>query len=343
MQRKLIMDNRFPLGFFPTPLHELKRLSQLYSPFRLFIKRDDTTGLATGGNKTRKLEYLIRDALDKGYDAVITAGAQQSNHCRQTAAACAAAGLKCHLLLGGEKPLNFDGNLLLSSTLGAYIHFTSDHRKGEDIPRLSEDLKKQGLKPYIIPYGGSNIIGAKGFIEAVSELQDQLDYVNLQMDYIFFASSSGGMQAGMILGKLLHHFKPELIGINIDKDETNGKDLEQVIWELVQEGMKTFQIKKPFSRSEINLVKGYDKAGYGVITEQERKAIDLLARNEGILLDPVYTARAFYGMMDHIENKQLSKPANILFWHTGGIPANFYYRDHFKPETKKTYDIFETE
>ena len=139
------MDSKFSLGFFPTPIEELKNLSKKLSKYTIYIKRDDNTGLATGGNKTRKLEYLIQDALNKNCDAIITAGAQQSNHCRQTAAACAKANLNCYLLLGGTKPAIFNGNLLLSKQLGATIHFTGEHRKGEDIDDLFSNLKNEGL------------------------------------------------------------------------------------------------------------------------------------------------------------------------------------------------------
>lgn len=151
-----MIKNKFNLGFFPTPLQKLENLSQKYPDYAIFIKRDDNTGLASGGNKTRKLEYLIKQALDEGCDTIITDGAQQSNHCRQTAAACSIAGLKCHLLLGGEKPKIYDGNLLLSSILGANIHFMGKHRKEEDIEMLKNKIENKGNKCFVIPYGGSN-------------------------------------------------------------------------------------------------------------------------------------------------------------------------------------------
>ncbi|MDO9136516.1 MAG: pyridoxal-phosphate dependent enzyme, partial [Lutibacter sp.] len=177
----MILDHKFDLGFFPTPLHQLKNLSEKYAPYNIFIKRDDQTGLASGGNKTRKLEYLIQDALDHDCDTIITAGAQQSNHCRQTAAACAIAKLKCHLLLGGNEPEKFNGNLLLSHLLGAQIHFTGENRKGEDIDRLKQKLELEGKKPFIVPYGGSNLTGALGFVNAIKELKSQLTAQNLKI------------------------------------------------------------------------------------------------------------------------------------------------------------------
>jgi len=323
-----MISNRFSLGFFPTPIHQLKNISKLYPGHNIYIKRDDNTGLASGGNKTRKLEYLIQQALDQGCDTIITAGAQQSNHCRQTAAACSIAGLKCHLLLGGKKPAKYGGNLLLSSLLGANIHFTGANRKGEDIQALKKELEQNGSKCYIVPYGGSNIIGALGYVNAVNELKEQLINQNLQIDYIFFASSSGGMQAGLTLGLELYGLKAKLIPINIDKDETNGLTLEQVVLNIVTQGVELLGIEKGFDISDIYLNKDYNSAGYGVLTENERFTINKLAKTEGILLDPVYTARAFYGMLNYIEEGKIKPDSNILFWHTGGLPAIFTYADN---------------
>lgn len=185
----MIFNNKFDLGFFPTPLHKLKNLSKKYEGYNLYIKRDDQTGLASGGNKTRKLEYLIQEAINNDCDTIITGGAQQSNHCRQTAAACSVAGLDCHLVLGGKEPEVYNGNLLLSDLLGAKIHFSAENRKGEDMALLKEKLETEGKKVLLVPYGGSNTTGTMGFVNSVKELQDQLIEQNLAIDYIFFASS----------------------------------------------------------------------------------------------------------------------------------------------------------
>ncbi len=322
-----MIDDKYSLGFFPTPIYHLKNISKNYPNYNIYIKRDDNTGLASGGNKTRKLEYLIQQALNQGCDTVITAGAQQSNHCRQTAAACSIAGLKCHLMLGGKKPVQYDGNLLLSSILGANIHFTGANRKGEDIEALKNKLEQKGNRCYIVPYGGSNIIGALGYVNAVKEIKEQLTKQNLNIDYMFFASSSGGMQAGLTLGLELYNLKTQLIPINIDKDETYGLTLEKVVLNIVNEGVELLGIKKRFTISDIYLNKDYNKAGYGVLTNNEKLIINKLAKTEGILLDPVYTARAFYGMLNCIENKKMKPNSNVLFWHTGGLPAIFNYAD----------------
>lgn len=326
----MILDHKFDLGFFPTPLHQLKNISEKYASYNIFIKRDDQTGLASGGNKTRKLEYLIQEGLDNGCDTIITAGAQQSNHCRQTAAACAIAKLKCHLLLGGIEPQNYNGNLLLSHLLGAHIHFTGENRKGEDIGPLKQALEMEGKKPFIVPYGGSNLTGALGFVNAVKELKSQLIAQNLKIDYLFFASSSGGTQAGLTLGNDLHHLNINLIPVGIDKSETQGLSLEEAVLNIVNEGKSLLNIKKEYTLSDVKINNDYNEAGYGIITKNETEAIKVLAQNEGIILDPVYTGRAFYAMMDYLNKNKISKNANVLFWHTGGFPANFYYAEKMK-------------
>ena len=326
----MILDHKFDLVFLPTPLHYLKNLSEKYSPYRIFIKRDDQTGLASGGNKTRKLEYLIEEARQNGCDTVITAGAQQSNHCRQTAAACAVANLKCHLLLGGAAPQEYNGNLLLSHLLGAKIHFTGENRKGENIDVLKQKLESEGEKPFVIPYGGSNLTGALGFVNAVKELKAQLIAQNLKIDYLFFASSSGGTQAGLTLGNDLYNLNMKLIPIGIDKSETQGMSLEEVVFNMVKEGKYLLKIKKEYRLEDVKINHDYNEKGYGVITENEKAAIKELAKSEGILLDPVYTGRAFYAMMDYLKKEKIPLNATVLFWHTGGFPANFYYADKLK-------------
>ena len=323
----MILDNKISLGFFPTPLQSLVRLSEKYPGFNIYLKRDDNTGLASGGNKTRKLEYLIQEALNQNCDTVITAGAQQSNHCRQTAAACAATGLVCHLMLGGTKPEKQDGNLLLSYLLGANIHFSGENRKGEDISLLKTELESKGKRVYTIPYGGSNLTGALGFVNAVRELVQQMTTLDLKIDYIFFASSSGGTQAGLTLGKELFGLNSELMPITIDKSETQGLSIEQVILNILVEGKKILGINREYNLDDIKLIKDYDSPGYGVITHNEISALRELATTEGILLDPVYTARAFYGMLDYLKKERIPSGSTVLFWHTGGLPANFHYAD----------------
>ncbi len=325
-----VLEKKYSLGFFPTPLHALKNLSGRYPGYQIYIKRDDHTGLASGGNKTRKLEYLIYEALQQGCDTVITAGAQQSNHCRQTAAACSVAGIECHLLLGGEEPDDYNGNLLLSHILGAKIRFTGKNRKGEDIPLLRKELEKQGKKVFVVPYGGSNITGALGYVNAVKELKGQLMAQQLEIDYIFFASSSGATQAGMMVGMDVFDVNAGLIPINIDKAEIKGTSVEKIILNLIYDLKEVFELNNEFTIKDIPLNREYDAPGYGVITKKEQEAIKILASSEGILLDPVYTGRSFYAMLDHLGKKKIKHGSKVLFWHTGGLPANFYYRNKLK-------------
>ncbi|MFA5667897.1 MAG: D-cysteine desulfhydrase family protein [Balneolaceae bacterium] len=324
-----MLDKKYKLGFFPTPLHRLNNLSNIYSDYNIFIKRDDQTGLASGGNKTRKLEYLIQQAIDQGCDTIFTAGAQQSNHCRQTAAACAVAGLECHLLVRGEEPETYQGNLLLSHLLGATIHFTGQVVKSFDFEFYTNKLDKN-KKPFIIPVGGSNITGALGFVEAVKELKEQLVEQNLNIDYIIFASSSGGTQAGLVLGLELYQIETKLMPIKIDKEDPSKIDIEEVIFDLVLEGKDLLKIKKDYTLADILLNKSYNQFDYGVLTDKEKTAVHKLAVSEGILLDPVYTGRAFYGMLDILKEKRIPANSNVLFWHTGGSAALFSYAEDLR-------------
>ena len=313
------------LGFYPTPLTKLKALTKFLAGPEIYIKRDDLTGLALGGNKTRKLEYLLGDAKSKNCDTIITAGAQQSNHCRQTAASSAFLGMECHLVLGGEAPNDFNGNLLLDKLFGASLHYCGNLRKGEKIPEIVEQLKLNGKKPYIIPYGGSNSIGTLGFVSAVEELKLQMTAMGLHFSHMVFASSSGGTQAGLMVGKALHNLDTKIIGIGIDKDDIEGISLENYIFNLANATAILLKLKKEFSKNEVDLNNNYLGEGYGIVSAAEKEAIDLLARLEGILLDPVYTAKAMAGLIDLIRLQQFDKKDKVLFWHTGGTPALFPY------------------
>ena len=318
-----ILQNRYALGFLPTPIQKLERFTQESAPYSLYVKRDDQTGLATGGNKTRKLEYLVKEALNFNCDTLITAGAQQSNHCRQTAAAAAQLGLECHLLLGGTKPNSYSGNLLLSQLLGAKIHFTGADRKGEQLTKVKKTLEVNGKQCYIIPYGGSNLIGALGFVNAIAELKQQEQVLSIEFDHIVFASSSGGTQAGMILGKELFGLKAQLHPISIDKEGISGQDLDTTVLDLVNAGAKKLRLTRSFSIEECRLNKNFESPGYGVLTKSEISSIKFLAVNEGIVLDPVYTGRAFSALRSMINNQVFAPKSKILFWHTGGTPAIF--------------------
>lgn len=315
------------LGYFPTPLIELTRLSKTLGGPKIYMKRDDNTGLALGGNKTRKLEYIMGDALAKGADTVITAGAIQSNHCRQTAGAAASLGLECHLVLGGEEPEQPQGNLLLDKVYGCHIHWAGENRKGEDIPALVAQLKAEGKKPYVIPYGGSNELGAIAFIEAYKELNAQREALKVDFSHIIFASSSGATHAGLMLGNKILQTYSQIIGINIDKGEMDKVPFDEHIVSLANSTAQLIAADYQFTADDLILNSDYVGDGYGVIGELEKEAIALTAQNEGILLDPVYTGRAMGGLIDMIRTGQIKATDNVLFWHTGGAPALFAYAD----------------
>ncbi len=318
---------RTELGFFPTPLVALERLSDILNGPRILMKRDDQTGLASGGNKTRKLEFLLGEALDQGCDTVITGGAAQSNHCRQTAAAAACCGLECHLVLGGEQPDLLEGNLLLDDLLGSSIHWSGRFRKGEKIPEIVARLERSGRKPYVIPYGGSSTTGAAGFVEAVSEVKQQLTDIDTAVSHIVFASSSGGTQAGLIVGKKIFAAQYKLIGIGIDKGEAGDVPFAEHVMQLTQQTAKRLEIDTDFDEKNVVVREEYLGDGYGRVGELERKAIRLTAETEGILLDPVYTGRAMGGLMDMIGQGEFRRSDTVLFWHTGGLPALFSYAE----------------
>ncbi len=314
----------FRLGFFPTPVHPLKRIGQSFPDYRLFIKRDDQSGLALGGNKTRKLEYLMHHAISFRSGAVITSGAAQSNHCRQTAAACALAGIPCHLVLFDKGQVRMNGNLLIDHLLGAVIHWNDDGHTPESV---AAQLAKAGMNPYIIPVGGSNETGCLGYVRAMKELQEQESQTGIQFDYIVTATSSGGTQAGMILGKRLFDLGSEIIGINIDKTPIFGKPVEEHIPDIANRAAADFHLKARVNPEDIRILRDYDKSGYGVLTAEEKITLHKMAREEGILLDPVYTGRAFAALMDLLTKRYFKPGSAVLFWHTGGAPALFGYAD----------------
>lgn len=309
------------LGIFPTPIVKLTRLGEVLGMPDLYMKRDDMTGLAFGGNKTRKLEYILADALANDCDTIITSGAVQSNHCRQTAAAAAQLNLQCHLLLGGEEPQYAQGNLLLDYLFAAQIHWAGAHRKGEDIATLYDELTAAGRKPYIVPYGGSNELGVLSFVDAVEELMVQT--IDGEFTHIVFASSSGGTHAGLMLGKKVFNKNFDLLGINIDKQ--THSDFNAHIISLANKAAAMININAEFTKDELILNDQYVGDGYGVMGDLEKEAISLMAINEGILLDPVYTGRAMGGLIEMIRSGSFKKTDKILFWHTGGAPALFDY------------------
>ena len=315
---------RFPLGDFPTPLHRLERLTAHLGGPLILMKRDDLTGLAFGGNKTRKLEFLVAAALNEGADTLLTAGAAQSNHCRQTAAAAAKAGLRCDLLLGGRAPREPQGNLLLDVLLGAHLHWAGDDRRGEGLGAIAAALRDGGRRPSVIPYGGSSPLGAAGYFSAMEELALQLRSGGESIDAVLFASSSGGTHAGIIAGARALRFGARVTGIAIEKGEAAGEPFADRILALAAETMRICAPDVPAPGAhDVLLDRRFSGDGYGVVGPREREAIRLLARLEGILLDPVYTARAMGALIAMIAAGDFTRKETVLFWHTGGATALF--------------------
>ncbi len=318
------LNNYVNLAFYPTPIHKLNNINKMFPGYEVYIKRDDQTGLALGGNKVRKLEYLMKDALDKGFNSVVTFGGMQSNHCRQTAAAAAVLGLKCFLILRGPEPEVSNGNYLLDKLLNAEILWCNSDEKFLDPEKLMSQYDYGNDKPYLIPMGGSNYLGSFGYARAMEEFKNQSEVIG-DFDYIFFASCSGGTHSGMAIGKKIFDIETKIIGINIDKVEDNNFSLHNHIVNISNEALSKIDDEVRIENHEIILDSNYSEAGYGVITENEIETIKLIASTEGILLDPIYTSRAFFGMLDYLKKKKLPENSKILFWHTGGAPSNFYF------------------
>lgn len=319
---------RLPLAKLPTPIDELARLSQALGGPRLLVKRDDLTGLATGGNKTRKLEFLIADALRKNADLVITAGGPQSNHCRQTAAAAAIAGLQCHLVLGGS-PQPPVGNLLLDGLLGARIHWTPKLQRNARMRELAVAMEADHHRPYVIPVGGSNSVGALGYVAAMFEFVEQLREQSRGVDRIFFATSSGGTQAGLVLGARLAGFDGRITAISIDQtpDESSDEKFLADVCSVANGAAELLGVDTRLTVDDFDTEYGYLGDGYGVVGELERETIKLVARTEGLLVGPVYTARAIGAMLDQIRRKAFESNETWLFWHTGDETALHAYAE----------------
>ena len=310
--------DKTPLAFLPTPLEKLDRLSKHLGGPDIYMKRDDQTGLATGGNKTRKLEFLVADALVQGCDHLITTGAPQSNHCRQTAAAAAHFGLGCSLVLRGEPQSQMQGNLLLDKLLGAHLYWTGDRPRHEVIAEVANEHRVMGHKPYIIPLGGSNVMGAASYVLAMQELMSQLTAASINIDFIVFASSSGGTHAGIVLGAEAYGFRGQILGISVDHP---AEDLQMQVSALATATATHLGISNVSIANRVEVNDDYLGDGYAMVGDTEREAIQMVAQLEGILLDPVYTGRAMGGLIDLIRWGAFTRGQSVLFWHTGGAAA----------------------
>lgn len=349
---------RFKLSDWPTPLQKMERLTQSLRDEAgevvtanvptIWLKRDDLTHLACGGNKTRKLEFLVGEALAQGATHLITEGGWQSNHCRQTAAAARQAGLGCELVMNfkGDRP-TVQGNLLLDCLFGATCHLVTDGKKRKSrMADAAEKLEAAGAKPYLIPTGGSNAVGTVGYVEAMQELKGQLDAQEVALERVYCAWGSGGTYAGLTLGAAVMGMADKngqlpvksalVVPVN---DPANG-DQEGIDDSLpiIAATCEHLGIENPVEPSRMQCTASQIGPGYGQPTQACLHAIQRLAHTEGILLDPVYSAKAFAAMLDDIQQKHFTAEDHIVFVHTGGSPVLFDRVNDLAPilQTKMT-------
>lgn len=308
----------------PTPLHDCPRLAQAVGVKHFLIKRDDLTGLAFGGNKSRKFEFAFADAWAQGCDVVITGAAAQSNHARQAAAAAAKLGLKCYLVNRHDhrSRQGIQGNLLLDYILGAEVRLADGVDPGQAKERLAEELRAKGHKPYIIGHHAA-VLGAVAYVGCALEMHEQLTDRNLQADVLALASGSG-TQAGIALGAKTLNVGAQVLGFSPSLGDENAR--RRGIAQLANEAAEVLKLDTRLSPDEIRNTHAYVGQSYGIVTPAGLDAIELLARTEGILFDPVYTAKAMSGVVDMIRRGVIAKDATVVFVHTGGNPALFAYQ-----------------
>jgi D-cysteine desulfhydrase family pyridoxal phosphate-dependent enzyme len=324
---------RLPLATLPTPLHELPRLREALGGAsacpRILIKRDDLTGLALGGNKARKLEFLIGDALDTGATVVLTTGAAQSNHARMTAAAARAAGLDVHLVLTAEPNPAVQGNLLLDVLFGATIHYVpppadptlaTSEEEAAKVAEVLAGLRARGERPYEIPVGGSSGVGVLGYTYGTRELVDQLAALGERPTHLYFASGSRGTQAGLTLGAKWCGAPYEVHGVAVSGGESFKRERA---FRIANEAAVLANLPTRVTYDDLVTDQDHIGDGYGLPTAGCLEAIHLLAETEGILLDPVYTGKAMAALIDHARRRELDPDSAVVFLHTGGTPALF--------------------
>lgn len=310
------MIPRIKFAHLPTPIEAMPRLGSLLGGPVLFVKRDDQTGLAIGGNKTRKLEYVVAEAVANQARTLISVGAAQSNHCRQTAAIAARMGMRCILVLNGDPQQAPNGNLLLDQLFGAEIVWTTREQREDTLVRVFEQAWETGLRPFLVPLGASTPTGSLGYHNAFNEFLSQ----GVDVDWIVVASSSAGTQAGLALGAALAKWPGKILGISID---SAADELRKAVARLANQAGLLLGEDVQLTPGDIHVNDEYLGAGYGILGAPEIEAIQLFARYEGLLLDPVYTGRAGAGLIGLIRSGFFKPGEKVLFWHTGGTPALF--------------------
>jgi L-cysteate sulfo-lyase len=328
---------RFPrvrFAHLPTPLEPMPNLTRLLRGPQLYVKRDDCTGLATGGNKTRKLEFLIGEALAQGADTLITHGAVQSNHVRQTAAAARRYSLKCAALLERRVPgygpmYETAGNVLLDRLLGAELRFVApDSDMDAACAGLAEEIRARGGKPYYIPGGGSNPVGALGYVNAALELLQQANDLGVRIDGVVHATGSTGTQSGLVCGLEGANAGIDVLGVCVRRPAVAQ---EQAVYETASATAEYLGIKGGLERARVRANGDYVGPGYGVPTAATIDAIRLAALHEGLLLDPVYSGKAMAGLIDLCRTGFFTRGQTVVFLHTGGAAALFAYERDFPP------------
>lgn len=340
IKRRINQFNKVDLINLPTPLHKLENLTQTFGGPEIFIKRDDLTGLAFGGNKSRKLEFIIQDALDKKADVIVTWASLQSNWCLQTAAAARKYGIKPVLLLFKtyDLPEEYDGNLLLDFILDAEIKIREAEKgkviRMEDVEEVIEEtineIREWGYVSYLAPIGGSLVggsmekpLGAISYLHAFVETMEQCEAMNIGMDYIILASGSGGTQAGLTVGAKTLKNNIKVLGISVsDEKEPYSQD----ILAIAQDTVKALDLTLKIEKEDVIVFDEYIKEGYGIIDKEVSDVLRLVAVKEGIFLDPVYTGKAMVALIDLIRKGYFKKEDKIVFFHTGGMPSLFPYK-----------------
>ena len=314
-----------------TPIEKLPRFSKAIDGPHIYIKRDDLLGLTAGGNKTRKLEFLVADALEKGADTLITSGAVQSNHCRLTLSAAVKEGMKCRLVLNELVPGSYDpkagGNIFLFHLLGTENIDVVSHEEALNaaIERNMTSLAEEGRVGYVIPMGGSNPIGATGYVACAQEIQDQIFNLRLPVDAVVCASGSSGTQAGLVTGMVGCNMNIPVIGINVGVKERGQAD---AVYELATKTAEYLGLGTDIPHSAVICFDDYMGPGYSLPTPEMAEAVRLLAETEGMLLDPVYTGKAMAGLIDLSRKGYFKKDQHVLFIHTGGAPALPVYQHY---------------
>ena len=309
---------RFPLATLPTALQDVPRLAAAIGLDRLLMKRDDNTGLAFGGNKARKLEYLVADAQRQGADILVTLGAPQSNHARMTAAAARVAGMDCHLIFNGEPIEEVQGNMLLDRLFGATWAFAGQRPSVEVMAEVAAGLGAEGRRPYVIPGGGSNGLGALGYVGCSLEMAQQLAELDLKPRYVVCAGGSCGTLSGLTLGMALAGSDAQVVGVSISR---RVPDRVAKVRQIMAESCRRLEVPLPDAVPEV--WGDYIGPGYGMQTEHSRRGLETVAHTEGIVLDPVYSGKAFGGLIGEIEKGRVKRSDLVVFVHTGGTPALF--------------------